>query len=443
MNNVKDFGAAGDGITKDTAAVQNAIDSGNTVYFPAGTYLCGSLYLHSNCSLELENGAVILGSPDPEDYNAKDFCPQNGFSIQEKAYGGHLIIALECDHVSIRGGRIDGNRQAFFDPTKYSRNEFEGWRPSQMLFFCESSHITLENVELTNSPYWACFLHGCSDSMIRGVKVKNQPGVWNGDGLDIDCCSRVTISDCNIESSDDSLAIRAAGKARLLYHKEGICEDITVTNCILKSGQAAIRVGVGTGTVRRCVFSNITVRDASYGICMLSTYLPKEFPGGAEGVQIEDILFSDMIIHAAAPVDISANWIDLPLDSSQKDIHAVTIRNIRAYGTRTSILQGNNDRKLKNILISDCDFVISGGEKIFEDPNVPQVRNPKVYLRSCAFFILNVEDFAFRNCSIRFRDESEKWLETIRIADDSKPVFTACAINAPRNGVVCRKELLQ
>lgn len=441
MINVKDFGAVGDGIVKDTSSIQKAIDSGNHVYFPAGTYLCGSLYLHSNSFLELEQGAVILGSGDPEDYNKGDFCPQNGVCIQEKAYGGHLIIALECEYVSIRGGRIDGNREAFFDPAEGSRDQFQEYRPSQMLFFCESSHITLENVVLTNSPYWACFLHGCSDVRISGVKVRNQEGVWNGDGLDIDCCRRVIVSDCNIESSDDSLTIRASARARLKYNKEGICEDIAVTNCILKSGQAAIRVGVGTGTIRRCVLSNISVRGSLYGICMLSTYLPKIFPKGAEGVQIEDILFSDMIIHARIPVDISANWVDAPLQSSMKNIQAVTLRNIRAYGSETCIFQGNDDRKLNDILVSDCDFVVSGGENIREDSSGKHPYGCRVYQRACAFYAVNVKKLVFRSCSICFRNESEKWQETIRIADDSNIVFNACTLEAPRNGVVCRKEL--
>ena len=124
MKNVRDFGAVGDGITKDTAAVQQAIDQGGTVYFPAGIYLCGSLYLRSHTTLELENGAVILGSPDPEDYNQPDFCPQNSVCLPEKAFGAHLIIALEVNHVVIRGGKIDGNRSAFFDPSLYSRDDF-------------------------------------------------------------------------------------------------------------------------------------------------------------------------------------------------------------------------------------------------------------------------------------------------------------------------------
>ncbi|MBR2720034.1 MAG: hypothetical protein IKB74_01750 [Lentisphaeria bacterium] len=77
MNNVKDFGAAGNGSTKDTCALQRAIDAGGIAYVPPGVYLTGTLYLRSNGGLELAPGAVLLASPDKEDYNADDYCVQN------------------------------------------------------------------------------------------------------------------------------------------------------------------------------------------------------------------------------------------------------------------------------------------------------------------------------------------------------------------------------
>lgn len=157
-------------------------------------------------------------------------------SKMEKAFGAHLIIALEVNHVSIRGGRIDGNRKAFFNPESCSRGDFTGWRPSQMLYFCESSHIRLDGVEITNAPY-SCFLHGRREVWMHGLKIANEPGVWNGDGIDIDCCREVTVSGCVIDSSDDSLAIRASGVSRL-QRTPGICNRPAVEQ-IIKRGSSA------------------------------------------------------------------------------------------------------------------------------------------------------------------------------------------------------------
>ena len=85
MNNVRDFGAVGDGKTSDTAAIQRAIDAGGEVIFPPGVYKSGTLYLRSHTGLRFEPGAILLSGGDEEQWNAPDFCPQNRTSEKEKA----------------------------------------------------------------------------------------------------------------------------------------------------------------------------------------------------------------------------------------------------------------------------------------------------------------------------------------------------------------------
>ena len=108
MNNVKDFGAVGDGKTSDTAAIQRAIEAGGEVIFPPGVYKSGTLYLRSHTGLRFEPGAILLSGGDEEQWNAPDFCPQNRTSEMEKNNGRHLIVAWQCEDVSIYGGTIDG-----------------------------------------------------------------------------------------------------------------------------------------------------------------------------------------------------------------------------------------------------------------------------------------------------------------------------------------------
>ena len=103
-NDVKEFGAVGDGVTKDTQAIQAALDAGGLVFFPPGTYLSGTLHLRSGGGLLLSPGATLLASPDPEDYNKDDFCPQNRVFQTEIVSGRHLIAAVEVKDIAICGG---------------------------------------------------------------------------------------------------------------------------------------------------------------------------------------------------------------------------------------------------------------------------------------------------------------------------------------------------
>src|SRR5579872_1869048 len=116
-SDVRDFGAKGDGVAKDTAAIQKAIDAagqqgGGTVLAPAGKYLSGTIHLKSNVTLHLSPGSVILASPDNADFDPYETLPFQSVSDKETTYFHYALIAAENVHdIAIEGeGAIDGNR---------------------------------------------------------------------------------------------------------------------------------------------------------------------------------------------------------------------------------------------------------------------------------------------------------------------------------------------
>ena len=166
----------------------------------------GSIYLKDGVELHLKKDAVILGSPDREDYNAADICPQNWTSKSESASGAHLILAIEKKNVSITGeGWVDGNCRAFLlgPHIVYAQSKIP-WRPSQMIYFVQCDGVRLEGFCTRNAPYWTCLLFGCRDVAVKGLTMRQMryPHTHNGDGLDIDTCERVTVDDCDILASD-------------------------------------------------------------------------------------------------------------------------------------------------------------------------------------------------------------------------------------------------
>ena len=351
MVNVREFGAVGDGVTKDTAAIQKALDKGGTVVVPPGTYLAGTLYMHDDTELRLEPGATLLASPDPADYNVDDFCPQNRVHKGDWARGAHFIVALEARNVAITGtGRIDGNRQAFFTPPEYMHHIWSTpikYRPGQMLFFCECRDVTLADVEMANYPYWCCFLHGCEYVTIRGLRIRSDKLVRNSDGIDLDCCRCVTVSDCLIETGDDCIAIR--GVVSPLKTPRS-CEHITISNCVLSSLCNGIRIGVGGGTIRDLMFSNLSIWNTVKAICIISSY------SSGNGVGIDNVSFDHLNLDCARAFTVAINAKGRCMGPVGREIRDVSFSHVRGTFCVGSLFQGYEPGDVHGLRFDDLEL---------------------------------------------------------------------------------------
>ena len=343
MRNVLNYGAKGDGKTKDTAAIQAAVNAGGMVYFPPGTYLSGSIYLKSHSGLHLAPGAVLLMSPDMEDFNKADFVPWNYKTPSEYSQGKHLLIAVEKEDITIcGGGTIHGNDMAFMNPDDPIKELMVGiynvkpcGKPGQMLYFCLSRNITIRDVNIEHSSYWHCFLHGCTDVLISKVRIRGDHKVNTNDGIDIDCCKNVIVSECIIDTADDAIAIR--GNSKRLQDRAQKCENILVSNCILNASYAcAVRVGVGDGEIRNCILDNIIVPYAGTAILIQSRYSE-----ASKGTSIQDISFSRWkVLDSKRPLKIVHETFKAK-DPNRKPIEGLTFSDMDLCGKRTIFIQGN------------------------------------------------------------------------------------------------------
>lgn len=409
MNNVRDFGAVGDGVTLDTQAIQKALDAGGMVYFPAGTYLTGSIYLRSNGGIELAPGATLLAVPDKTQYNADDFIPENQAFSTEQVSGAHLIIAHNVENIVIRGGgRIDGNRRGVFNtpnPENPARFLLPEWRMGQMVYIVNSKNVSIQDVEMLDSQYWTCFLHGCQWVKIRGVRIENDFGTQNGDGIDVDCCCYVTISDCIIRSADDCITLRG-NEARLGGSRP--CEYVTITNCILSTRCNAFRIGVGNGLVRRCAISNIVVRDTRTAICLVSQYSKK-----STGVQIEDIQFSNLRLDCIRPFYIATTPRGVQ-EEAAKNIERISFNHVRGTASRGSVISGSRRGYVKNVSFNDMRLIYDHGDNIQAVP--PEKTGYGEFVKGnppAAFYLCNAEDVVFKDTGITFPQDDPEWLADI------------------------------
>ncbi len=231
--NVKEFGAVGDGKTLDSPAINRAIEKavssgGGEVYLPSGVYLCGSIRLKSNINLHLSAGCTILAAP-PE---MKAYDESESFGgFPEYQDGGHtyfhnsLIWADGESNVSITGhGLIDGKGLTRRD-TERAGNLQGGsigtGDKAIALKLCRN--FTIRDVTITRGGHFAIIITGCELGTLDNLTIDT-----NRDGIDIDCCKYLSVSNCRVNTPHDDAIVL---KSSYALKKPVLCEHITVTNC--------------------------------------------------------------------------------------------------------------------------------------------------------------------------------------------------------------------
>lgn len=276
--NVRDFGARADGLAKDTAALQRAIDAasaqgGGTVTLPAGRYLSGTLHLRSGVTLHLDNGATLLASPDNADFDPPETLPFTSVSDDETTYFHYALISAENVHnIAITGqGIIDGNRTKRGGPKPIA------------IKLCQ--HVSIDSVTVQNAPNYAISLWGVDYATIDRVTILNA----YADGIDPDSSSYVRISNSYIDSHDDAICPKASPSMGMDRRRP--VEHLTVTNCHLRTDANNFKFGTeSSGDFRDITVSNITMAPRANGRRPISGISLESVDGSnIDGVAISNV----------------------------------------------------------------------------------------------------------------------------------------------------------
>lgn len=252
--NIKDFGAVPDGNTMNTIAIQSTIDKcfadgGGEVLIPAGIFYSGTVLLKSNVYLHLLPGSVLQGSYDPADYPEHNILSHQKYGTITHdglyvRYMKALIIADNAQNIGIIG---EGTIKGAGEGKAFQLGINVDGKPKN-IFFVGCTNVKLKGITVLNAAQVTISISKCEKVFVEGLYVNSQVN-WNCDGMDVDA-KDVTIANCIIESEDDALCFKSE-------YFGSLCENITVSNCVVSSMCNGIKLGTGS----RTGFRNITVNN--------------------------------------------------------------------------------------------------------------------------------------------------------------------------------------
>ena len=312
----RQFGGVADGRTKDTAAIQRAIDeaakTGGTVRLAGGAFLSGTIMMKSGVTLRIEKGATLLGSTAHADYRKNRWLA--------------LIEARDQQNIAITGeGVIDGQGEALAadvlrlvqekklkDPLASNRPD-EKNRP-QLIELVDCKGVSVRGVTLKNSSCWVETYMNCENLELDHVTVRST-AYWNNDGMDLVDCRNARVTHCDVDSADDGICLKSGLK--------GACENIVVEDCVVRSSASALKFG----TSSRGGFKHIRV----HGLRIHDTFRSAIALESVDGAAIDDVDISDV------QAKNTGNAIFIRLGHRNQEGQPGSIRNVRISDVNVEI----------------------------------------------------------------------------------------------------------
>jgi polygalacturonase len=361
--NPRAYGAKGDGVSKDTAAIQAAIDAcerqgGGTVRLTQGTYLSAPIVLNSNTTLQLDKGATLLGSADHADYP-----PRTIFHLPDLQ---PLVSATNAANVAIAGeGVIDGNGESWWEMARSIRDHGilgTGHPRPKLILFDHCRHVRVEGVTIQNSPMWQLVPYYSDDVTIRKIRVLAPAHSPNTDAIDPFSSSDVRIDHVFADVGDDDIAIKSGPINS--PGPDDPSRNITIRDCTFLHGHGlsiGSEIAGGARNIRAerihfegtnngirvkanrdrgsdvgpLIFREIDMKDVKNAL-IISEYYPKVMPPDGEAAQ--------------------------PVTRLTPHFHDITIENLTATGSASAgVIAGLPEAPIRGVVLRDVKIAARRG----------------------------------------------------------------------------------
>jgi polygalacturonase len=333
----KTFGAKGDGSTKDTKAIQAAIDAcaekgGGIVQLSAGVYVAAPIELKSNITLQLEKGATLLGSPDHQDYPAHD-----EFRLPDLQ---PLVSAIHAMNVAIVGeGVIDGNGESWWQEARSIKDHGilgTGHPRPKLILFDHCAHVRVEGITVQNSPMWQVVPYYSDDVVIRNVRILAPAHAPNTDAIDPFSSSHVIIDHVFADVGDDNVAIKSGAINSM--GPDSPSHDITIMDCTFLHGHGLSVGSEIAGGAQNIRAERIHFEGTDNGIRIKANR--------DRGNDVSHLVFRDIEMRDVKNALIISEYYPAILPPDQEDakpvtrltphFNDITLENVTATGSETA-----------------------------------------------------------------------------------------------------------
>ena len=442
------FGIKSNGEVMNTNSIQKAIDyisenGGGRLVFKVGRYLTGTIHLKSNVTIDLGEGAVLVGSTNPYDY---------------ELIGGWyaLIFAHNQENIAITGrGVIDGRGRELADNflTQAANGIIKDdlklgrvFNRPKIMYLRSCKNVTIKGIMVKNPGFWTQTYDQCENLLIDGITV-NSRATWNNDGMDIVDCNGAVIQNCFVDATDDGICLKS-------HSSESVCQNIVVRNNVVTSSASGIKFGTASnGGFKNIQIVNNTVYDTFRSAISIQA---------VDGGWVENVVVDSLrSINTGNPiyivigerregrrghmenVRITNMYAEVPAGKPDEGYeyegptNEYNPRNISPNG-----IVGLADNKILNVTIENCEFVFPGGGNelyakvgLDELDKVPEL--PKAYpefsqfkeLPAWGFYLRHVDGVSFKN--IKLTAKEKDYRPAIVLDDVQNGTFKKVNAKAP------------
>lgn len=434
---INEYGGIPDGITLNTDAFEKAMSTlsdkgGGTLIVPQGIWFTGPITFRSNINLHLEKGALILFSPDFDLYPLT----KTVYEGKETRRCQSPISGKNLENIAITGeGAINGSGEAWrplkkMKVTESYWNEVVNsggvlkdaglWLPSQkalkgdsiitnnlqeslteegwlsikdylrpvMISFIECKNILLNGVLFENSPSWNIHPLMCENLIVDNIEVRNPPYSQNGDGLDIESCKNVIVTDCSFDVGDDAICIKS-GKDEDGRRRARPTENVIIKNCRVFKGHGGFVVGSEmSGGVKNISVSDCLFMGTDVGLRFKSA---RGRGGVVENIYINNINMFD-IVHEPLSFNLyyfTKRTDTIPaVDETTPEFRNIYIRDIVARNANKAMLfNGLPEMNISGINIENTVISSKSGAELTDAQDV-NFKNVRIYSQNAPTLIL-------------------------------------------------------